>query len=93
MAEEIRNSYNYSIECGDEVLGWMMARRAVFILEFLGSYNQLQSPRYQEENPYNQCVDAVFHPERRGPLFFPFQADIFKLENQVPLFILKKVLA
>ncbi|GLJ20152.1 hypothetical protein SUGI_0365820 [Cryptomeria japonica] len=93
MAEEIRNSYNDPIECNNEVLGWMMARDAVFILEFLGCYNLCQSPRYQEANPYLQCVDAVFHPERKSPLFFPFQADIFKLENQVPLFILKKVLA
>ncbi|XP_057838977.2 putative UPF0481 protein At3g02645 [Cryptomeria japonica] len=93
MAQEIRNSYNDPIKCNNEVLGWTMARDAVFILEFLGCYNLCKSPRYQEANPYLQCVDAVFHPERKSPLFFPFQADIFKLENQVPLFILKKVLA
>ncbi|GLJ52880.1 hypothetical protein SUGI_1126420 [Cryptomeria japonica] len=92
MGEEIRNSYNNHIECGNEVLGWMMARDAVFILEFIGCYNECRSPRFQQANPYFQSMDEVFHPERKSPLFFPLQADIFKLENQVPLFILKKVL-
>ncbi|XP_059070398.1 putative UPF0481 protein At3g02645 [Cryptomeria japonica] len=92
IAGEIRNSYNDEFECGDEVLGWMMARDAVFILEFIGCYDQYESPRIQHTNPYFQNMEAVFHPERKSPLFFPLQADIFKLENQIPLFILKKVL-
>ncbi|GLJ52886.1 hypothetical protein SUGI_1126560 [Cryptomeria japonica] len=37
-------------------------------------------------------MEGIFHPQRKSPLFFPLQADIFKLENQIPLFILKKVL-
>ncbi|KAH9291011.1 hypothetical protein KI387_044140 [Taxus chinensis] len=93
MAGEIRNSYNDHIDCGDEELGWMMARDAVFILEFIGCYDQLESPRLQQANPYCWNMEAVFNPERKSPLFFPLQADIFKLENQVPIFILKKVLA
>ncbi|XP_057825815.1 putative UPF0481 protein At3g02645 [Cryptomeria japonica] len=89
---EIRNSYNNQIECDDEVLGWMMARDAVFILEFIGCYDQYESPRIQRSSPYFQNMEAVFHPHRKSPLFFPLQADIFKLENEIPLFILKKVL-
>ncbi|GLJ52858.1 hypothetical protein SUGI_1126060 [Cryptomeria japonica] len=92
LGGEIRNSYNDQIGCGDEVLGWMMARDAVFILEFIGCYDQCESPRIQQTNPNVTNIEAVFHPERKSPLFFPLQADIFKLENQIPLFILKKVL-
>ncbi|KAH9288275.1 hypothetical protein KI387_032392, partial [Taxus chinensis] len=93
MAGDIRNSYNDHIDCGDEVLGWMMARDAAFILQFIGCYDYLESPILQQTNPCCWNMEAVFNPERKSPLFFPLQADIFKLENQVPIFILKKVLA
>ncbi|GLJ52857.1 hypothetical protein SUGI_1126040 [Cryptomeria japonica] len=70
----------------------MMARDAVFILELIGFYDQCESPRIQQTDPNFTNMEAVFHPERKNPLFLPLQADIFKLENQIPLFILKKVL-
>ncbi|XP_057841788.2 putative UPF0481 protein At3g02645 [Cryptomeria japonica] len=85
LGEEIRNSFNNQIECGDEVLGWMMARDAVFILEFFECSDPYGNPRFRQNNPY-------FHSESKNPLYFPLHADIFKLENQIPLFILKKVL-
>ncbi|GLJ52855.1 hypothetical protein SUGI_1126020 [Cryptomeria japonica] len=91
LGGEIRNSYNDQIECGDEVLGWMMARDAVFILEFIGFYERCEIPRIQQTDSNFANMEAVFHPERKSPLFLPLQADIFKLENQIPLFILKKV--
>ena len=37
-------------------------------------------------------MEVVFHPERNSPLFFPVQVDVFKLENQIELFIFKEVL-
>ncbi|KAH9291012.1 hypothetical protein KI387_044141 [Taxus chinensis] len=95
MAGEIRNSFIDHIEYGDEELGWMMARDAVIILEFIGNgcYGNLESPILQQANPYCWNMEAVFNPERKSPLFFPLQADIFKLENQIPIFILEKALA
>ncbi|GLJ25226.1 hypothetical protein SUGI_0482660 [Cryptomeria japonica] len=93
MGAEIRNCYNDPIECTDEELGWMMARDAVFILEFIDCINQCPNAGSQQAKPCMQSMDAVFHPDSKSPSFFPLQANIFKLDNQVPLFILKKVLA
>ena len=51
MGAEIRKCYSDPIECKVEVLGWMMAQDAVFILELIDCYKQSRNPSFQQESP------------------------------------------
>eukprot|EP01018_Ginkgo_biloba_P034523 Gb_08678 [translate_table: standard] len=88
--EEIRKSYDQDIACNDEELGWMMAQDALFLLEILRSDFDKRIPEKTHRIP--QHFLGIFDPKRKGPVLLAIHADILKMENQMPMFVLDKVL-
>uniref|UniRef100_A0A0D6QU11 Uncharacterized protein n=1 Tax=Araucaria cunninghamii TaxID=56994 RepID=A0A0D6QU11_ARACU len=94
MEHRIRACYDKEIHCSGEVLCWMMARDASFLLEFFRNYNR---PFQQEDREKDAAGSEYSHPvfcaDGDNSTVLAIIKDIMKLENQIPLFVLEQVLA
>ncbi|XP_057851608.2 UPF0481 protein At3g47200 [Cryptomeria japonica] len=90
MERQIRDCYDKEIECSGEVLCWIMARDASFLLEFFRNYI---TPFQPTDQIFCQNFHPVFRPENDNSTVLAIIKDVMKLENQIPLFVLEQVLS
>ncbi|KAJ4958655.1 hypothetical protein NE237_025766 [Protea cynaroides] len=85
----IRGSYHKYIQCNGETLAWMSAVDACFLLEFLQVY------AIKEGKILTRILSTMSHLVDYSGKKSSHNAilrDIILLENQIPLFILRKIL-
>ncbi|PRQ32446.1 hypothetical protein RchiOBHm_Chr5g0046471 [Rosa chinensis] len=82
----IRACYHKYLEVSSETLGWMMAIDASFFLEILQVYEVQEGPRVS-----SRMAHLVDHAGRKSA-HHAILRDLVMLENQIPRFVLKKVL-
>ncbi|XP_043700263.1 putative UPF0481 protein At3g02645 [Telopea speciosissima] len=99
----IRACFHKYLPVNGETLAWMMAVDACFLLEFLqvyaikqqGNYNVLSrtifSSSSSSSSPSSSMSHLVDHAGRKSA-HNAILRDIMMLENQIPLFILRKIL-
>ncbi|GLJ28909.1 hypothetical protein SUGI_0570190 [Cryptomeria japonica] len=94
--EDIKRCYDKGTPLRGEVLLWMVARDACFILEFFRNHlSGLQDDdifcRY--DYVFRPMYHPIFGPQSENPgVKSAIMKDLIKLDNQIPLFILHDVL-
>eukprot|EP01018_Ginkgo_biloba_P030079 Gb_36957 [translate_table: standard] len=84
---QIRSCYHKFLDYSDETLAWLMALDASFVLEYLQFYvNKDLGKALENWGP------ALFDPNGRTAAHNAIVRDLTMLENQVPLFLLQKLL-
>ncbi|XP_010250391.1 PREDICTED: putative UPF0481 protein At3g02645 [Nelumbo nucifera] len=86
----IRSSYHKYLDFDRETLAWMMAVDASFLLEFL----HINAVRKGSRNLTKVSSGMAYFIDyaRTKSDYNPILRDIVMLENQIPLFLLKKIL-
>ncbi|XP_021741375.1 putative UPF0481 protein At3g02645 [Chenopodium quinoa] len=84
---QIRGCYNKYIDMDGETIAWMMAIDGLFLLEFLHVYvnksNDLAS---------SSRISFLVNSMGKKLAYISILNDILMLENQIPIFVLKKIL-
>eukprot|EP01018_Ginkgo_biloba_P036556 Gb_34677 [translate_table: standard] len=94
MEQMIRYCYDKEISYSGDVLSWIMAGDACFILEFLVSHiKRFRNQAFPVINTVSSQFDPVFDLVSENPVFNYILEDILLLENQIPLFILIEIIA
>lgn len=89
MDNELRASYHKYLDIDTETLAWIMAIDGLFLLEFLGAYIQM----VKESLASNSVATAhLVDSAGRKIVSHAILGDILMLENQLPLFLLGKIL-
>ncbi|KAK7273254.1 hypothetical protein RIF29_14303 [Crotalaria pallida] len=89
LERRIRACYHKYLNFNGETLAWMMAIDASFLLEFLQVYTIQNETRVQGVSPrMSHLVDYAGRKLAHNAIL----KDIVMLENQIPLFVLRKVL-
>ncbi|CAK7351123.1 unnamed protein product [Dovyalis caffra] len=86
---KIRACYSKYLNINGETLAWMMAIDASFLIEYL-QVCALRDPKMISKVPSGMAY--LFDYSRRKSSYHAIFRDIVMLENQIPLFILRKVL-
>ncbi|KAJ7013922.1 hypothetical protein NC653_003523 [Populus alba x Populus x berolinensis] len=89
LESKIRACYNKYLNLNSETLAWMMAIDASFLLEFLQVY-ALRGPKMLSE--VSSGMPHFLEYSYRKSSCNAILRDIVMLENQIPLFTLRKVL-
>ncbi|XP_061947038.1 putative UPF0481 protein At3g02645 [Populus nigra] len=89
LESKIRACYNKYLNLNSETLAWMMAIDASFLLEFLQVY-ALRDPKMLSE--VSSGMPHFLEYSYRKSSCNAILRDIVMLENQIPLFTLRKVL-
>ncbi|KAJ8617644.1 hypothetical protein MRB53_013830 [Persea americana] len=85
----IRSYYHHYLHFNGETLAWMMAVDASFLLEFLQIFSLKEGKVLSEgSSRTSQLVEYAGRKSVQNAIL----RDILMLENQIPLFILKKIL-
>ncbi|XP_073107846.1 putative UPF0481 protein At3g02645 isoform X2 [Elaeis guineensis] len=84
----IRSHYHRHLDFNGETLAWMMAIDASFLLEFLRNYSEAEGKVFRRVPTMSHMVDA----ERIKLAYNCILRDIMMLENQIPLFLVRKIL-
>nr|GMC71319.1 putative UPF0481 protein At3g02645 [Ipomoea batatas] len=85
----IRASYDKYLSINDDTLAWMVVMDACFLLEFLRVYAVKQGKAFARlPTRMSHMVDVSGRKSAHNVML----RDIIMLENQIPLFILRKVL-
>lgn len=93
LEQEIRESYEEKIDCNGETLGLMLSLDGCFILEILRTlrgdilHHELFS--WMTNGDY---YEPLFQVKKINYTGFDILNDILKLENQIPLVVLRKLL-
>jgi hypothetical protein len=85
----VRSCYHRFLEFDQEILAWIFAIDASFLLEYLQTY----SPK-TEEGSLMRISSKMAHlidNTRRKTAHHAIVRDVIKLENQIPLFLLREV--
>lgn len=87
--QQIRNSYHKFLDYKEETLAWLMALDAAFLLECLQFY-----VRQADENSDADVkqLGQVLDPKGTSAAHNSIVRDLMMLENQLPLFLLQKLL-
>ncbi|XP_021757508.1 putative UPF0481 protein At3g02645 [Chenopodium quinoa] len=84
---QIRGCYNKYLDMDGETIAWMMAIDGLFLLEFLHVYvnksNDLAS---------SSRISFLLNSMGKKLAYISILNDILMLENQIPIFVLKKIL-
>lgn len=88
LEQKIRACYHKFLDLNGETLAWMMIVDASFILEFLQFYAMQEESRKVISSNMSHFVNYV--GRRLSPN--AILRDIVMLENQIPLFVLRKML-
>ena len=87
---QIRSCYDKFINCKEETLAWIMALDAVFLLECLQFYvrHTDKISHTADVKPLGRVLDSTGTSASHNSIL----RDLMKLENQLPLFLLEKLL-
>ncbi|GLJ28930.1 hypothetical protein SUGI_0570600 [Cryptomeria japonica] len=102
--EEIKRCYDKGTQFNGEVLHWMVARDACFILEFFRNHlSGVQEDDYDGDDDDMSFKNDFEFPPKLHPIFgkksenpgvkSEIKKDLIKLDNQIPLFVLEDILA
>eukprot|EP01018_Ginkgo_biloba_P000852 Gb_37280 [translate_table: standard] len=82
--KQIRHCYDEEITPDSKVLAWMMARDVCLVLEVLRKYSD------EKEDDITEWprIDRILNRKRHHPLLNEIVKDMFKMENQLPLWLL-----
>ncbi|KAL3528923.1 hypothetical protein ACH5RR_008245 [Cinchona calisaya] len=86
--QKIRAYYHRYLNFNGETLAWMMAVDASFLLEFLRIYAEKEAARQVLLTSMSHFIDIAGKKSAHNAVL----RDIVMLENQIPLFLLRKVL-
>ncbi|CAK7328228.1 unnamed protein product [Dovyalis caffra] len=89
LESKIRACYSKYLNINGETLAWMMAIDASFLIEFL-QVCALCDPKMLSKVPSG--ISYLFDYSRRESGYHAILRDMAMLENQIPLFMLRKVL-
>lgn len=89
LEPKIRACYHRYLNLNAETLAWMMALDASFLLEFLHIYT-LKEPKMLSR--VSSRMSHLLDYSKRKSAQNAILRDIMKLENQIPLFVLRKLL-
>ncbi|XP_038988017.1 putative UPF0481 protein At3g02645 [Phoenix dactylifera] len=84
----IRSHYHRHLDFNGETLAWMMTIDASFLLEFLRNYSNAKGRVFRKVPTMSHMVDAA----RMKLAYNCILRDIMMLENQIPLFLVRKIL-
>ncbi|XP_038987915.1 putative UPF0481 protein At3g02645 [Phoenix dactylifera] len=84
----IRSHYHRHLDFNGETLAWMMTIDASFLLEFLRNYSNAKGKVFRKVPTMSHMVDAA----RMKLAYNCILRDIMMLENQIPLFLVRKIL-
>ncbi|VAI11780.1 unnamed protein product [Triticum turgidum subsp. durum] len=85
----IRSHYHRQLNLTDETLAWMMAIDVSFLLEFLQTFCKSNNHRTLQRMPSR--MSHLVDPSHRTSVHSMLLRDIVMLENQIPMFLLVKV--
>ncbi|TYH70657.1 hypothetical protein ES332_D05G131700v1 [Gossypium tomentosum] len=89
LAPKIRACYHKLLDFNNETLGWMVAIDASFLLEFLQIYAMKEGKSLTRvSSRMSHLVDYAGRKSAHNAIL----RDIMMLENQIPLFVLRKIL-
>ncbi|GLJ23650.1 hypothetical protein SUGI_0447880 [Cryptomeria japonica] len=88
MDGQIRDKYEKIIYCNSETLAWMMLLDGSFLLELLRTL----AGKDQTDSSDSMYFEPLFDKSRIKSVGFAVLGDIVKLENQIPLLVLDKIL-
>jgi len=84
LENEIRDSYEENIDCKGKTLARMLSLDGCFIIEVLRTLGGVDHG--------NQSYEPIFREEKIWFAAHDIRNDIFMLENQIPLIVLRKLL-
>eukprot|EP01018_Ginkgo_biloba_P000844 Gb_37279 [translate_table: standard] len=84
--QQIRDCYDKGITPDSNVLAWMMTRDVCLVLEVLRKYSD-----EKEDDKEWPRIDRILNRKRHHPLMNEIVKDMFKMENQLPLWLLLDV--
>ncbi|GLJ35835.1 hypothetical protein SUGI_0719440 [Cryptomeria japonica] len=85
---QIRNCHHKFLDYEEEALAWLMALDASFVLECLQFYVK----EGDQASPQVKQLGLILDPSRRSATHNAIMRDLIMLENQLPLFLLEKLL-
>eukprot|EP01018_Ginkgo_biloba_P015792 Gb_20041 [translate_table: standard] len=85
---QIRCCYHKYLDCSNQVLAWLMALDTCFVLEYL----LLCAHKSNVGSDHLHPLRAVFDPNGRRASHNAIVRDLMMLENQLPFFLLQKLL-
>ncbi|GLJ35890.1 hypothetical protein SUGI_0720220 [Cryptomeria japonica] len=88
----IRCCYHKYLDYAEEALAWLMALDASFVLECLRFYVKHAGQASSEVSSEVEQLRRVLDPSGRSASYNAIMRDLMMLENQVPLFLLQKLL-
>jgi len=89
LEQRVRACYHKFLDFNGETLVWMMAVDASFLLEFLQVYAMQEGAKVQRvSSSLSHLVDYAGKKSAHNAIL----RDIVMLENQIPLFVLRKML-
>ncbi|XP_014515221.1 putative UPF0481 protein At3g02645 [Vigna radiata var. radiata] len=89
LEQRVRSCYHKFLDFNGETLVWMMAVDASFLLEFLQVYAMQEGAKVQRvSSSMSHLVDYAGKKSAHNAIL----RDIVMLENQIPLFVLRKML-
>ncbi|GLJ43014.1 hypothetical protein SUGI_0892700 [Cryptomeria japonica] len=86
IQKKLKKSYGETRK-DPEVLAWLLARDGCFVLEVLGKFED--PPK--AENGHKTQLQHILDRKNHHPLLNDIVKDMFKLENQLPLWVLEKI--
>lgn len=89
---QIRSCYHKYLDYSEEALAWLMALDASFVLECLQFYVEQADQSSKEVASEVNQLGRVLDPSGRSATHNTIMRDLMMLENQVPLFLLQKLL-
>ncbi|GLJ35851.1 hypothetical protein SUGI_0719640 [Cryptomeria japonica] len=89
---QIRNCYHKFLEYKEEDLAWLMALDGSFLLECLQFYLKRGDRTSSEVSSQLKRLGSVLDTSRRSATHNAIMRDLMMLKNQLPLFVLQKLL-
>ncbi|GLJ35893.1 hypothetical protein SUGI_0720270 [Cryptomeria japonica] len=89
---QIRSCYHKYLDYSEEALAWLMDLDASFVLECIQFYAKQAGQASSEVSSEVKQLGRVLDPSGRSATHNAIMKDLMMLENQVPLFLLQKLL-
>ncbi|GLJ35855.1 hypothetical protein SUGI_0719700 [Cryptomeria japonica] len=89
---QIRNCYHKYLDYKKETLAWLMALDASFVLDCLQFQVERADQPSSQVSSHGKPLDRVLDPTGRSAIHNAIMRDLMMLENQLPLFLLQKLL-
>ncbi|GLJ35860.1 hypothetical protein SUGI_0719760 [Cryptomeria japonica] len=89
---QIRNCYHKYLDYNKETLAWLMALDASFVLDCLQFQVERADQPSSQVSSHGKLLGRVLDPTGRSAIHNAIIRDLMMLENQLPLFLLQKLL-